>query len=240
MPKRLEVDRLTARVGDRCVVDGASLVAHGGELVAVLGPNGAGKTTLLEAVLGLRRAEGRVIFDGATLDSFRARAAVFAYMPDEANLPEEASVDTVLCAAHADPARRKEVARRFGVEEFLTRGAPELSRGEAKRVWLASTVLLERPVLVLDEPFGAFDPLQLDDLIPAVKEVLDARKVALVTVHQMSIAERVADRVVILAGGRVLAQGTLGELRRHVGSPSASLEDVFRALLRKPADHVAA
>jgi ABC-2 type transport system ATP-binding protein len=236
----LHVDELTIDRGGTRVVERASFRAEPGEVVAVVGPNGAGKTTLLEGVLGLRAARGRVVFDNATLDSFRARAAVFAYMPDEAALAEEASVDTILRAAHHDPARRESEARRFGIEAFLRRGARELSRGEAKRVWLAATVLLDRPVLVLDEPFGAFDPLQLDDLLPAVKGALGERGIALVTIHQMSIAERVADRIVILAAGRVLAEGTLDELRAHAGVSAASLEDVFRALLRRKSDHVAA
>lgn len=236
----LVVDALTVDRGQRPVIERASFRAQHGQVVAIVGPNGAGKTTLLEAILGLRTAGGRVVFDGATLDSFRARAAVFAYMPDEAALPEEASVDTILRASHRDPARREREARRFGIEAFLGRGARELSRGEAKRVWLAATVLLERPILVLDEPFGAFDPLQLDDILPAVKEALGEGGIALVTIHQMSVAERVADRIVMLAAGRVLAEGTLDELRADVGASGASLEDVFRALLRRKADHVEA
>lgn len=235
----LEVDALTVDRGKTRVVDRASFRAQERKVVAIVGPNGAGKTTLLEAVLGLRPATGRVGWGGHALDSFRARAAAFAYMPDEAALAEEASVDTLLRAAHRDPERRQREARRFGIEAFLHRGARELSRGEAKRVWLATTVLLERPILVLDEPFGAFDPLQLDDLLPAVKDAIGARGIALVTIHQMSIAERVADRIVMLASGRVLAQGTLDELRAEASARGASLENVFRALLRREADRVA-
>src|SRR5262245_47732129 len=116
MPRlvNLEIQDLTACVGGRVVLDKASFVARPGEVVAVVGPNGAGKTTMLEALLGLRRATGRVLLDGHPVDSFRARAAAFAYMPDEARLPEEALVETVLRAAHRDPARRRAEARRFG------------------------------------------------------------------------------------------------------------------------------
>jgi ABC-2 type transport system ATP-binding protein len=236
----LDVEALTVHRGERCVVDNASFRAQRGQIVAVVGPNGAGKTTLLEAVLGLRYAKGRVVFGGRPLGGFRARAEVFAYMPDESALPEEASVETILRASHRAPARRDREARRFGIADFLGRGARELSRGEAKRVWLATTVLLDRPVLVLDEPFGAFDPLQLDDILPAVKEAIGQDGIALVTIHQMAIAERIADHIVMLAAGRVVAKGTLDELRAAAATgPSASLEDVFRALLEKKADHVA-
>lgn len=164
----LEVEGLTVHVGGRPIVRGASLVARGGEVVAVVGPNGAGKTTLLEGILGLRPSEGRVSLEGTRLRSFPQRAGAFAYMPDEAALPEEASVDAILRAASRDPSRRERVAEQYEIRPLLQRGARALSRGEAKRVWLAATALLDRPVLVLDEPFGAFDPLQLDALLPAL------------------------------------------------------------------------
>jgi ABC-2 type transport system ATP-binding protein len=237
---KLAVERITTRIGDRVVVEDVSFGANAGELVAIVGPNGAGKTTLLESIVGLRPAIGRVGWGGVVPVDFRARADVFAYMPDEATLPEEASVETILRGVHRDPARRLAQARRFGIEPFLSRGARELSRGEAKRVWIAATLLLERPVLVMDEPFGAFDPLQLDELLPTVKTAIGERGTALVTIHQMSIAERIADRIVMLARGRVVAEGTLAELRVKAGDANASLEDVFRSLLRKKASDVAA
>ncbi len=234
----LEVDGLTARRDEAIVVDGASFRAEPGRLVAVVGPNGAGKTTLLEAVLGLCRATGHVRYDGRLLDTFAARARVFAYMPDEARLPEEACVRTLLRAAQPDAAVYEREARRFAVDRVIDRKAASLSRGEQRRVWLAATVLAGRPVLVLDEPFGAFDPLQLDEVLPAVKAVTGTHGIALVTVHQMSIAERFADRIVMLAAGRVVAEGTLAELRERTET-RGSLEDVFRALLRGESRHVA-
>jgi ABC-2 type transport system ATP-binding protein len=236
----LEIDLSTIARRGGFALERAVFTARPGEIVAIVCPNGAGKTTLLEAVVGLRAAQGRVTIHGSTLDSFRARASAFAYMPDEAALAEEASVDTILRAHGRDPARRDREARRFAIEELLHRGAGELSRGEAKRVWLAATVLLDRPVLVLDEPFGAFDPLQLDHVLPAVKEALGASGIALVTIHQMSIAERIADRIVMLAAGRVVAHGTLDELRERAGRTDASLEEVFRRILRRGVGDVAA
>jgi ABC-type multidrug transport system ATPase subunit len=235
----LRVEHLTVDVAGRPVVDGASFEARPGELVAIVGPNGAGKTTLLEAIVGVRPSRGRVLYDGASLDSFGARAATFAYMPDEAALAEEATVETLLRAARRDARSVDEIARRFDVAALLRRGGRELSRGEAKRVWLAATTLLERPVLVLDEPFGAFDPLQLDVLLPVVREALGERGTALATIHQLSIAERIADRVVIVDAGRVLASGTLDELRVSAGADGAPLEEVFRALLRRRSDDAA-
>jgi ABC-type multidrug transport system ATPase subunit len=220
----LEVDEITVRAANgRAIVSAVSLAARPGELVAILGPNGAGKSTLIEAIVGLRPAAGRVAWCGRPLDRFAARAATFSFMPDEATLPEEASVRLVLGGDHGAA---------LGLAPLWDRPAGSLSRGEAKRVWLAWTLRLERPVIVLDEPFGAFDPIQLDGVLAVVKERASQDAAILATVHQMSTAERVADKIALLSDGKLIAFGTLDELRDRADvASSASLEEVFRALV---------
>jgi ABC-2 type transport system ATP-binding protein len=218
----LELDGLPARFG----VENVTLRARRGEIVAIVGPNGAGKTTLLECVAGLRETTaGAVRWDGHTLASVRDRARVLAYMPDELVLPSEMPIARALgLEATASPARALEV------EALLAARGGELSRGEAKRVQLAAALAAERPLLLLDEPFGAFDPRQLRSLLPIVRDA-SQRRALLVTVHQMRTAELVADRIVLLASGRVVADGTVGELRAREELPDAPFDDVFLALL---------
>lgn len=229
----LEVSGLTVCRAGRRVLDGVSFVARAGEVLAVVGPNGAGKTTLLEASVGLLPSTTAVLSAcGAPLRSFADRARTFAYMPDDAQLPEEVSVRTLLGGAPLD--------RRLGVEGLLERRGAELSRGEAKRVSLALALSLARPVVVLDEPFGAFDPLQLDDVLAVVRACARSGAAIIVTIHQMSTAERIADRVVLLAGGRTVAAGTLGELRARAGGSELAFEEVFRRLLAERGDRAEA
>ncbi|MBX3234447.1 MAG: ABC transporter ATP-binding protein [Labilithrix sp.] len=218
----LRIEGLTVARGGRAVVEEVTFDVPSSGIVAIVGPNGAGKTTLLEAIVGLLPSRGRVHHDGAELRSFRERAAVFSFMPDEARLPEEVRVATLLRDAGG-----------FGVAGLRARRGSELSRGEAKRVWLALTAALRRPVAVLDEPFGAFDPLQLEDLLPAFRASVTG---AIVTVHQLATAEAIADQIVILAGGRVVASGTMAELRTRAGLLDGSLDQVFRTLLGKRSD----
>jgi ABC-2 type transport system ATP-binding protein len=226
VPPKLAVVDLAAVRGARTVVDGATFDANAGEIVAVLGPNGAGKTTLLEAMVGvLPRSRGRVSFGGRTLATFRDHASAFAYMPDDASLPSELSIDTLLGKDRSD------IEEALGVTRFRPARAGELSRGEAKRVWLALTLSQAREIAVLDEPFGAFDPIQLDGVLDVVRAHARSGRTVVVTIHQMSTAERIADRVVMLANGRVAACGSLDELGRTHGAKSASAEDVFRAAL---------
>src|SRR5262245_50866063 len=113
------VDGVSVEIGGSSVVDGASFAARPGEIVAIVGPNGAGKTTLLEAIVGLQRlARGSISFAGAPIRSFRERAAVFAYMPDEAALPEEAAVNTILNASGAEVRRIDAEIARFRLEHL--------------------------------------------------------------------------------------------------------------------------
>jgi iron complex transport system ATP-binding protein len=193
----LHVEGLCVSRGGRRVLDDVSFAATAGEIVAVVGPNGAGKTTLLEAIVGLVPSTTALIAArGTAIQSFAHRAQTFAYMPDDARLPEEVSVRTLLGAVPNASVAAADYARRLGAGALLDRRGGELSRGEAKRVGLALTLSLARAVIVLDEPFGAFDPLQLDDVLRVVRDCASAGAAVVVTIHHMSKEERIADRIV--------------------------------------------
>jgi ABC-type multidrug transport system ATPase subunit len=226
----LDVDALALQIAGRRILAGISFRAAAGEILAVLGPNGAGKTTLLDCVAGLRAVErGSTRWRGRELQTLRSRAAVMAYMPDEIELPSEASVRIAL-----DVSPQSAAVEALGVGRLLEARGDELSRGESKRVQLAATLARGRPVILLDEPFAAFDPRQLRTLLPIVRTL--ARDAAVVvTVHQMRTAELLADRMLLLAEGRVLACGTLEELRARIERPAATLDEVFLALLDRAA-----
>ena len=237
----LEVVGLCVVRGERRVLDAVSIAASAGEILAVVGPNGAGKTTLLEAIVGLLPSTTtRLAARGDAIRSFEHRAQTFAYMPDDARLPEEVSVRGLLAAVPGRSDAAADYVRRLGVTPLLDRRGGQLSRGEAKRVSLALAISLARPVVVLDEPFGAFDPLQLDDVLEVVRDCAHAGAAVVVTIHQMSTAERIADRIALLAGGRNVATGTVKELRTLAGTFDAQFEDVFRRLLSQQSKHVPA
>src|SRR4051812_20759307 len=196
--RRLEVAALTGCAGGREVVSAVTFDVAVGEIVAIVGPNGAGKTTLLECIAGLRPATGSIRFDGRALQTWSDRARIMTYMPDELILPPEAGVGLTLGIA-----ARSAFAARLGIADLLAVRGNELSRGEQKRCHLCAVFDLDRPVILLDEPLGAFDPRQLRSLLPLLREVA-ATRVILLTVHQMRSAELVADRIVMLAGGRLI------------------------------------
>jgi ABC-2 type transport system ATP-binding protein len=226
-PRRLEVSTLSSGAGGRDVLSDISFEVAAGEIVAIVGPNGAGKTTLLDCIVGLRPASGTVRFGGRELRALADRAHAMSYMPDELVLPRETSVGLAL---GIEP--RSALAAKLEIAGLLAVRGSELSRGEQKRCQLCAAFDLERPVVVLDEPLGAFDPRQLRALCPVLRELAHTRAI-LLTVHQMRSAELIADRIVMLAGGRVIANGTVAELRARAGLSSSPFDDVFLALLEE-------
>ena len=235
-PGALQVDSLSVSVQARRLLDAVSFDAMGGQIICVVGPNGAGKSTLLEALVGLRLPSGGSIsIGGRHLSRFADFAGTFALLSDGGELPPEANVATLVRHTLAHPSRAASLIAslraRLGFEALLPQAAGSLSRGEKQRIQLFCTLAQSKPIVVLDEPFGAFDPLQLQGVLAAVKEVAASGAIVVAAVHQLADAEKIADRVLILDGGRRLAWGSLEALREEADLPGASLEQLFLARL---------
>ena len=115
-----------------------------------------------------------------------------------------------------------------------------LSRGQKRRVALFGALCTSRPVIVLDEPLATFDPLQLLQVVPVLQERAAAGVALILTVHQMTDAEKIASRVLVLDAGTAIACGTLTELRARAGRMGASLEEIVLDLLRAGNEHARA
>ena len=210
----LALHQATVRRDGRTVLDGATLSVAPGELVGVVGANGAGKTTLLRAALGLVRLEsGRAELgrrDVATLtDPERARLA--AYLPQERHVGWNMSAGRVasLGGFHRPPAQARAAAfaalARVGLRDLEDRGVLDMSGGERARVLLARLLVAGGPLLVADEPAAGLDPdAQLLALELFRQETARGAAVVL-TLHDLSLAARTCDRLVVLAAGRIVA-----------------------------------
>jgi ABC-2 type transport system ATP-binding protein len=231
----LEVMSIGGRAGSQWIIRNVTFEARVGEVTVVIGPNGAGKTTLLETIAGLRRPDtGEVRVAGSGLRRFSDHARSFSFLPDAGILPPEATVRTLVDHATSlasDRVPLETLRRGLALELPLPKTAAVLSRGEHQRVALFCTLVLGRPIVILDEPFAAFDPLQLRDVFAVVREVARASTAVVVSIHQLTDADKIADRILLLSEGRAVAFGDLAALRVRAGSSTASLEDVFVSLL---------
>jgi putative hydroxymethylpyrimidine transport system ATP-binding protein len=205
-PARLTLDGLTKAYGELPVLDGVSLAVEPGEFVAVIGPSGCGKSTLFDVVAGLERPDaGRVLVDGADATG---RTDAFAYMPQQDLLfPWRTVLDNTTLGLEVAGVRRRAARERarplfaeFGLDGFEGARPGELSGGMRQRAALLRTVVQDRPVLLLDEPFGALDALTRTEMQLWLSRMRArfAWTVVLVT-HDVREAVLLADRVVVLA-----------------------------------------
>jgi ABC-2 type transport system ATP-binding protein len=230
----ISIDGLTKRYGDRTAVDGVSLEVRAGEIVALLGPNGAGKTTTVEVVEGYRRGDaGTIRVLGA--DPWRAGRSLRArvgLMLQEGGIDLRGRPAETLrqyAAFHGDPLDPEALLSDLGLRSVAAIPYRRLSGGERQRLGFALALVGRPDVLLLDEPTAGLDPearLVVRTRIEAERE----RGVAiLLTTHELADAERLADRIAILAAGRILASGTLAEL-------ATGVPDRLRFTLDRPID----
>jgi ABC-2 type transport system ATP-binding protein len=224
----VELRGLVKRYGPARAVDELDLTAARGQITAVLGPNGAGKTTTVEICEGLRAADGgtvRVLGLDPAVDGERLRPRVGVMLQD-GGLPSGARALSLLHRVSRFYARPHDVttlADRLGIRAYARTAVRRLSGGQRQRLALA-LALVGRPELVfLDEPSAGLDPQARLAVWELVREARDAGTSVVLTTHAMDEAERLADRVAILAAGRLVACGTPAELT-HRGQ---SLEDVY-------------
>jgi len=235
----LQITDLTKFYGRLAAVSNLSFTVRGGEIVGLLGPNGAGKTTTIRCVAGILQPDaGSVRLGGHDVASEpEAAKRALAYVPEVPNVYEMLTVMEHLrfIAAAYDTedemARAEPILRRLDLWEKRSALASSLSKGMRQKMAVACAFIHRPDILCFDEPLIGIDPKGARELKDLLMETRDAGKAILVSTHQLDTAERLCDRVVIMAQGRLVAEGTLEELhaRAHVGA-SATLEDTFLAL----------
>ena len=205
-----------ARRAGREVLRGVDLAVEPGEMVGVLGPNGAGKTSLLRAGLGLIPADGEIELGGRTLSRLGepARAGLVGYLPQERapawNLP--AWQAAALGAVRASPLEARLVAEAalddVGMGEMTDRGVLDMSGGERARVLLARLLATRAPLLVADEPAAGLDPAAQLMILERLNAASRAGAAVVVTLHDLTLAARLCDRLLVLHDGAAVAQGS--------------------------------
>jgi ABC-2 type transport system ATP-binding protein len=216
-------DAVRKRYGQHPAVDGLSLAAAPGELLALLGPNGAGKTTTVELLLGLRRPdEGtvRVLGLDPVADARKLHPRIGVLLQDGAipNAMRVAEAVRLHAAFHARPADPDELIERLGLTGSAGTPFRRLSGGQQRRVQLALALVGRPEVLFLDEPTAGLDPAARQLTWELVRELAGTGATVLLTTQLIEEAERVADRVAIIDRGRLVAVGAPDELVRSAAA----------------------
>ena len=223
---RLAVENLHASLGDARVIRGVSLAAEGAQFVGLIGPNGVGKTTLVRAIAGLIPFGGSVVLDGEAVSAMspRARARAMSYLAQGAGSHWPLEVSRLIALGrlpHLEPFHRASaadeaaIARAIalaGVGEFIGRDVLTLSGGERARVLLARALAVEAPLLLLDEPVSALDPYHQIRIMEVLRAYADEGRTVVAVLHDLSLAARYCDRLILLDNGKVKADGAPSEV----------------------------
>ena len=235
----IELVNLYKKFGDVTAVNDISLTIPRGEFFAMLGPNAAGKTTTLKILAGLMKptsGSARTCGFNVQTQPLEARQRI-AYVPDFPFLYDKLTAweffrftgQLFQMADARIEANAQELIVRFHLADFVNRPLESLSHGTRQRVAIVSALLHDPEVFVIDEPMVGLDPQHARVVKDMLKERSRAGVTVLVSTHQLSMAEEMADRIGIIHGGKLVAVGNRDELRQQSGS-SGQLEEIFLSL----------
>jgi ABC-2 type transport system ATP-binding protein len=244
LPPALEIRGLRKRF-DRPAVDDLDLTVRAGEFYALLGPNGAGKTTTLRMVAGLLLPDSgaiSVLGIDALADPVAAKR-VMAWVSDEPMIYDKLTPFEYLefvAGLWGNPAREAEARARelmgwLGLAPHAHERCEGFSKGMRQKVALAGALVHEPRLIILDEPLTGLDAGSARQVKNVLRQRVQAGGTVIMTTHILEVAERMADRIGVIAGGKLIAQGTFDELRSQTGNGGRSLEDTFLTLVAEQA-----
>ena len=233
---KLEVKDITKSFGDKQVLHGISFEVQSGRALGLLGRNGAGKTTTIRILMDVFRANsGEVLLDG---EKFNQRKHLIGYLPEERGLyPKKKVIEQMVylgrirgISKSEAVANSKKWLKRLGVLEYENAKLETLSKGNQQKVQLASTLVCDPDIVILDEPFSGLDPVNSRILQDVVMELIGQNKIVIFSSHQMSYVEEFCKYIVIINKGDVVLSGDLDNIKREFGKNQLVVSAVDKTL----------
>ncbi|MDD2422425.1 MAG: ABC transporter ATP-binding protein [Heliobacteriaceae bacterium] len=229
----LEIQRLTKKFSKKTALNDLSFSLTKGEAVGLLGPNGAGKSTLIKCIVGLLRpTSGKILIAGSPRGSRQARM-ISAYVPEVPQLYNMLTVWEHLRfitdayeIVHWEE-KAEQLLRLFELWEQRNEFAKALSKGMSQKLSLCCGIISGARILFLDEPMIGLDPRAIRNLKNLIQELKDEGKTLFISTHLLDPIENICSRIIVLKKGKIIADGSLEELRLRLGEENASLEEVF-------------
>lgn len=220
---KLEVKNITKTFGEKEILKGISFSVESGKALGLLGRNGAGKTTTIRILMDVFHANsGELLLDG---EPFVQRNVQIGYLPEERGLyPKREILEQMVYLARLRGVSKKQAIvnakrwlERLEVAEYETKLLETLSKGNQQKVQLASTLVCDPDIVILDEPFSGLDPVNSQILQEVVQELITDGKIVIFSSHQMSYVEEFCEDIVIINHGEVVLSGNLDEIKRTFG-----------------------
>ena len=229
--KVLEVDSIVKTFGDYTAVDNVSFSVESGRIMGVLGPNGAGKTTTIRMINNiLMPDEGKITLFGEQV-SYDLQNRM-GYLPEERGLYKKVKViDQLIYFAQLKgmnkndaKAKGQEWLKKVDAVDWETKKIQELSKGMQQKVQFISTIMHDPDILILDEPFSGFDPLNVELLKRIILDLKDEGKTILLSTHVMEQAEQMCDDIVLISKGQQIRSGKLRDIKKSFGKDTVLME----------------
>ena len=223
----IEVSNLTKHFGTFKAVDGISFSISTGQIVGLLGPNGAGKSTTMRMITGfLKPTSGTILIDGTNIEENAVLCKQkIGYMPESAPLYGEMIVEDYLRYVAQIQGQNPDekvplLCEECGLKEVMHKNISDLSRGYRQRAGLAHALMNDPEILILDEPTSGLDPNQIGEVRALIKEIGKTRTV-IISTHILGEVEMLCDRVIIISGGKLVADSPTNELRERYGTSAS-------------------
>lgn len=234
---RIEVKNVCKRYGDHVALDNVSLTLPDGCIYGLLGPNGAGKTSLIRILNRITRQDsGEVLLDGRPMTDDDIR--YIGYMPEERGLYKKMKVqDEIIYLArlrglsrHDALTRMNEWLERFDLTQWRDKKVEQLSKGMAQKVQFISTVIHRPPILIFDEPFSGFDPVNAEQLKREILRLKEEGAAILFSTHNMSSVEEVCERITLINHARVVLEGNVKEIQHQYSTGEVKVIEVVPSM----------
>lgn len=220
---KLEVKEIKKSFGDIEVLHGITFEVESGIALGLLGRNGAGKTTTIRILMDVFKANaGQILLDGVPFDRTKHQ---IGYLPEERGLyPKKTVQEQIIYLAMLRGMKKKKAVQnakkwleRLEVDQYWNRKLETLSKGNQQKVQLASTLVCDPEIVILDEPFSGLDPVNAQILKDVVRELIQHKKIVIFSSHQMSYVEEFCDDIAIINHGEIVLKGDLQEIKREYG-----------------------
>jgi len=225
----LKISNITKRYFRTIALNKVSFEASEGSITGIIGPNGAGKSTLLDIISGFQNPdEGEIYFNDRPLMLFKEKKKILSYMPEHLEIYPDYYVDEFIQFINAATEHiNTDLIEILNLAKVKNKKIRYLSKGYHQRLKLFFALSNTKKIMVLDEPFDGFDPIQLIDILEFIRSENRKGRTFILSIHQLYDAEKICNHYVLLNEGKVVTQGSIQTLKQTFGEDKSSLEQIF-------------
>lgn len=226
----LVVNNLVKKFNSTLAVDDLSFISNPGKIFGLLGPNGAGKTTTIRTILNIiKPSSGEIIFDGKPITNEYYN--IIGYLPEERGLYKRSKViDVLVYFASLKNVKRKDAIQlsdiwlnKLNISNLREKRIEQLSKGNQQKVQLIAAIIHNPRLLILDEPFTGFDPINQQEVKNLIISFLSEGKTIILSTHQMDLAEKLCEDILLINNGKEVCIGKLAEIKKRFGGNNIRL-----------------